>query len=190
MSLIVAVKDSSNCTIVGSDSRVTWGNTISYRPLNEPKAQKHIAAPMIIGSTGSGVVNNAIYTFLKRAKHVTQKKVKPDYLLDYAIEEFYTYLKEYLGKRGQLKTVDGAMRLPGSLLMAYMGQVVTIDTAGAVYGMSGNFTAIGSGDEVALGALEATRHMSLSTVKRVRLALKAASKHCPGVGAPFNIFRT
>ena len=52
------------------------------------------------------------------------------------------------------------------------------------------FIAMGSGREVASGALWATRNMKLSPEKRIRLAIGAASHFNSGVGGPIHVMST
>lgn len=74
----------------------------------------------------------------------------------------------------------------GSFLVGVQGRTLYRVDADFQVGRSlDGYHAIGSGDEIALGALHATR--DLPPGQRVRLALEAAAHHSTGVHGPFTV---
>jgi ATP-dependent protease HslVU (ClpYQ) peptidase subunit len=74
------------------------------------------------------------------------------------------------------------------VLVGYKNALYKIDSAFAVVHYNKPYTTIGSGREVALGALYATEpEPKLIPEHRVRKALEAAEQYCVGVRSPFTI---
>lgn len=71
----------------------------------------------------------------------------------------------------------------GSFLVGYKGRLYTIDRDFQVGIPTDQMYAIGSGQEISLGALYATKKMKPEA--RLKLALEAAAHHNAGVIAPF-----
>lgn len=93
--------------------------------------------------------------------------------------------------RAALKEIDttekGRQLMDGSMLIAFGKHLFTLD---CVYGPSecADYWADGSGEQVALGVLYATKGQKPE--KRIRTALEAASFLSQGVGPPFVLVKT
>ena len=74
-----------------------------------------------------------------------------------------------------------------AFLVGYRGRLFVVYTDYSVVEVADSFQSIGCGDEVALGALHVTQHMSLKPKHRIELALQAAADLCDGVRPPFTI---
>jgi ATP-dependent protease HslVU (ClpYQ) peptidase subunit len=72
-----------------------------------------------------------------------------------------------------------------SYLVAYNGRIYTIQNDYSVVRSSHGYAATGAGADVALGALAAL-YGTVSPKECVLRALKAATRHCPQVAAPFH----
>jgi ATP-dependent protease HslVU (ClpYQ) peptidase subunit len=73
----------------------------------------------------------------------------------------------------------------GTFLVAYLGQLFQVASDYQVGRPLDGFAAVGCGDDIALGALFASAH--LSGRDRAELALRAAERFSAGVRAPFCI---
>ena len=75
----------------------------------------------------------------------------------------------------------------GTFLVGYNGKLYTINSDYQVGIPADTFDAVGSGSDLALGAMFATKN--LEPVKRIKLALEAASTFNAGVAPPFRIVK-
>ena len=75
----------------------------------------------------------------------------------------------------------------GHFLVGVRGRLFVIESDYQVGESLDGYAAAGSGDDIARGALFATRHLDLSPEKRLTLALEAAQHHNTSVRAPFLI---
>jgi ATP-dependent protease HslVU (ClpYQ) peptidase subunit len=78
----------------------------------------------------------------------------------------------------------------GTFLVGVRGQLFTIYDDYQVARAADDFAAVGSGDQIALGALYATAGADLSPRRRVLKALAAAERFSAGVRGPFVCLRT
>jgi ATP-dependent protease HslVU (ClpYQ) peptidase subunit len=75
----------------------------------------------------------------------------------------------------------------GFFLVGLRGRLFRVESDYQVGESLDGYAAIGSGGNIALGALFVTRHLDLSPEKRLTLALEAAQHHITSVRAPFLI---
>lgn len=75
----------------------------------------------------------------------------------------------------------------GIFIVGYRRRIFRVDSDYQVAEMVHNFDAVGCGAPIALGALYATRQVSLSPRQRVHDALEAAAEFSNGVRGPFHI---
>jgi ATP-dependent protease HslVU (ClpYQ) peptidase subunit len=75
----------------------------------------------------------------------------------------------------------------GSFLVGLRGRLFQIESDYQVGVSLDGYAAIGSGDDIALGALFATRYLDMPSEQRLTLALEAAQHHIISVRAPFLI---
>lgn len=73
----------------------------------------------------------------------------------------------------------------GMMLVGIKGRLYEVDGNYALSRVADGYNAIGSGAQVALGALEVTQGEKAE--KRLEAALRASAKYCDGVLAPFTI---
>ena len=77
----------------------------------------------------------------------------------------------------------------GSFILGYRGRSFTIENDFQIGECVCNFSSVGCGQDVALGAMYATQDIKLSPKERIKLALNAAEEFSLGVRGPF-IFET
>lgn len=75
----------------------------------------------------------------------------------------------------------------GVLLVGVRGHLFRIDEDWQVGEHVDGYAAVGSGEQLSLGALAATQHLGLDPEKRVLSALEAAERHNIGVRGPFHL---
>jgi hypothetical protein len=109
----------------------------------------------------------------------------------WAVQKFVPATRTALREHGWLKK-ENDREEAGQLILAVRNRVFVIHSDHSVQESTERYTAVGSGDEVALGAIEALLHAraGLTDEDIARAALQAAAKLCTGVRAPWHFLRT
>lgn len=174
MSVVAAVVDSDGVIHMAADRLVStsdWKGAIV-----EPKVfiYKHFA----FGVTGSGRVNNVIYSSFKPPGNI---QADP---LVYMTTDFVDVLRRTLERANvdlHERDSDGERHESFDVLVGYQGKLYCVDPTFQVIQFRDNFFAIGAGSSYALGVLWRTRDYKDSE-RRVRDAVKAANYFCPSCG--------
>ncbi len=82
---------------------------------------------------------------------------------------------------------ESGRELGGVLLIGVRGRLFRVDEDWQVGEHEEGYAAVGSGEQVSLGALSATEHLGLDPEKRVLAALEAAERHNIGCRGPFHL---
>lgn len=90
-----------------------------------------------------------------------------------------------LKNNGAAVVTDNQERSESGCIIGYKGNLYTIDSSYSVLQSKDSLCAIGCGAEYALGAMSALE--GVPPKKRIRQALKIASRYSVGVSAPFNV---
>ena len=158
MTVIVAYTTKDECWMA-SDSATSDGS--SYEESVTPKIMRH-AGGGLIGSAGSWYVINLLSPLQKKKCEVQD------------IVDLIRSIKE--GPHSE--ELEGA-----SVLMAWPGRPLTVVQWGGYYfELKSPFTAIGSGEDYALGFLEGAKDGIDGTV--LKKAVAAAAKYSKSVGLP------
>lgn len=180
MTAIIAIKDKDGSMYMGCDGLVSCD---FKRPsaLSKTCVKKIGNEKMLIGCTGS-------IKDLQLIQHVfipapRSKKMNPD---KYMLSVFTVDLLEFLMENNRAWSTKND-QYESYLMVCYAGKIYFIDSAMAVVRSSAAFDACGSGAQVALGVLEATKAMDAR--KRIELGLRSAEKYIESVGRPFTIKR-
>lgn len=166
-----------NKIYVGADSAAT---TYLVQALASKKVfrQKNC----IIGYSGSLRMLNLLAYVFSVPEHPENMPVER-----YLMTVFVDALRALLKDAGSATKTNEKEESTGYFLVGYQSRLFQIGFDYSVMEILDNFNAIGSGHEVALGALHATKDMSILPQKRIELALQAASHFCSGVGGPFHV---
>lgn len=100
---------------------------------------------------------------------------------------FIDALREATRLAGNELKRDEQESITGAFLVGYRGRLFHICSDFGFTELVEGFNCIGSGGEVALGAMYATTGMPLEPQKRMMLALEAAASFCLGVRGPFYV---
>jgi ATP-dependent protease HslVU (ClpYQ) peptidase subunit len=175
MTCIVAI-GKNGVSWLGGDSAATSGD-MSKRIIGESKVfvKKNIA----FGVAGSPKILNALmntenFSMLPKFKDVeslVHNGIVP--LVKKSLDEFECI-------------AEGMFE--GAILFGAKGKVFRLESNFQVISCIHNFDSIGSGSDIAMGSLYATK--SMSPRKRITLALEASADNNAGVCAPFNIVST
>jgi ATP-dependent protease HslVU (ClpYQ) peptidase subunit len=161
---------------IGGDSQATRNGTKVL--MTDGKVAQN--GEFLIGVSGTA-------RFCTLARHTFQPPgLSADADVDeYMAAEFADAWRACLKENGASSAEDGLETFDGMLLIGVRGRLYEIDGCFAVIRPLDSYSAVGSGDNIALGALHATAGMPPE--KRIRLALAAAEKWDDGVAAPFHI---
>lgn len=105
---------------------------------------------------------------------------------EFMVADYTKFIRKVFKKGGFLKKVD-EKESAGEYLVGYKGHLFHINSDFAVIESVGLFSAAGSGESYALGAMHVMSGLSLSPTERLRRAKEAAAWFDAYVRAPFTI---
>lgn len=117
--------------------------------------------------------------------HVSCDKIVMQDPLHYLIMTYIPAVREAFQLHGYL-WVENARESAGQFLVALSGRIFCIDSNFQVLEPDEPYTAIGSGEAYALGALYATYKEDTDPMSLCRVALEAAAAFASSVRAPFD----
>lgn len=174
MTCIVGITDQGN-VYIGGDSAAVGGYVVTIRA--DPKVFR--IGSFLIGFTTSFRMGQLI----RYAFHPPEIPEGMD-VFQYMVTLFIESLRECL-KAGGYAQRNADQESGGSFLVGYAGRLFSVDTDYQVAESASEYAAVGSGAEVALGALYATRGQMPE--QQIKTALEAAVRHTAYVYAPFVI---
>lgn len=167
---------------IGGDSASTAKNFDQSTNIN-PKV--FFNGPFLLGFAGSWRFGALVRYSFKPPKR--KRGVKD---LAFLSTDFVDALREVLSSKGSMeKEEDSEVETGNPLLIGYNGHLYEMDDYFAVSVPSRGFSAIGSGNNPALGSLYSTRSLT-DQDSRVTEALYASSLFCAAVRPPFTILHT
>lgn len=177
MTCVVGMIKKNGDIIVGADSCGSAGDSIISR--KDPKV--FIKDEMIFGFAGSFRMGNILHYKFQIPKR-PRKMSANDYMNSVFIDE----IRLCLTKHGLTKIENNVESIEGCFLVGYRGVIYCVESDLQVGIHEDDYIAIGSGADLASGALFATEK-SEDCGGRVITALKAAAKFNSGVKPPFKI---
>ncbi len=189
MTCIVAVTDGTR-VVIGGDSAATGGGQLRLRATRKV---------FRVGSYAVGYSTS--YRMGQLVRFRTELPDPPhgadaDDLERFMVAEFVEVLREALTAGGFAKTMrrvldsgltEEGQERGGLLLVGVGGQIFEIRQDYQVVRPMAQYSAIGVGDLVALGALRALEERDdLALQDRARLALEASAEYCSKVRGPFH----
>lgn len=165
---------------IGADSLATTG--CIEQEMTSPKVFRCEERACLIGYSGT----------VRMANLLQHKFVPPEHPAEMTVECYLTTLfvdslRATLKEAGTAAKTNEQEVSTGSMLVGYRGGLYKIGYDYGLMAATAGFDAVGSGEEIALGAIHATMAMKLQPLKRIRLALEAAADLCRGVRGPFVI---
>lgn len=176
MTCIVGVVDREGRVWMGGDARASMGWV--KQQLSGPKVFRN--GPMLLGGTGALRSLQLLQYALTVPEHPEGLSIE-----GYLSTTFVNAVRECFKAAGLASKTNEQESHNGAILVGYRGTLAQIDSGYGVLLSAHGYDAVGSGAEVALGALYATEE--LPARHRVRLALEAATRFSTGVGGPFTI---
>ncbi|MPL61810.1 hypothetical protein SDC9_07399 [bioreactor metagenome] len=185
MTVVVAIKDkTNNDIIIGSDTMVTGGN-LKYE-MDEPKffivEIPHGTLPnsektkIIVGEAG----RVSILEYIRRVFKPPVWNRKTQDFNTYMLDKFFPNFKDLLKKKsyvGKNEKDNGSIDIFSHLLIIHENEFYTMWEDLGFCRETGDFFAIGSGKQVALGSLHSTKEFIYDNPKaRVEKAILAAGE--------------
>ena len=181
MTCIVGMVHDKGVTM-GCDSQVTSGWTHSTLSKDSPKVFRK--GDMLIGTTGT----------LRMLQLAHYALVIPDHppemdCIAYLATLFADAVRECFKNAGHAMKDKEQESNDGNLLIAYRGRLFSLGSYYSVSESAIGYDSVGSGEQVALGAMHMSAHMGemITTDKRILWALEAASEFSSDVRGPYVI---
>lgn len=174
MTCIVGIAEGGKVCI-GGDSAGVSGYTVTVR--SDPKVFR--TGAFLVGFTTS-------YRMGQLLRYAFHAPVQPEGVdtFEYMVTLFVETIRECLKTGGYAKK-ELEQETGGSFLVGYAGHLFQIDNDYQVGECAEGYMAVGSGKEIALGALYVTRGQAPHA--RVEAALAAAAHHTAYICGPFVI---
>lgn len=175
MTCIVGIVD-DNTVYIGGDSAGIAGNNICIRA--DEKVFKN--GPYLIGFTSSFRMGQLLRFDLEPPKPPDNSNK----LFEFMVKEFVPATRECF-KKGGFSTIRNSEEQGGQFLIGVNGHLFSMEQDYQIGEFTDNCASVGSGMQIAQGALFATKDKSPRT--RIKIALEASAKYCTGVVGPFVI---
>lgn len=179
MTCIIGYIDKDGNVYVGADSCASNGYV--KRSRNDQKIWENDG--YLMANTGSPRVGQ----LLAHAFNPPHPKADED-LMRFMVTTFIDSVRECLSSGGIAKK-EHEVETGGTFLVAYKGRLFTIFEDYQVAESCNNYTAAGSGEEIAMGALFALEDNKMCPVDKVSVALRAAAEFNCYVQGPMIIRR-
>lgn len=174
MTCIVGLVENSK-VYIGGDSAGVAGWSLSVR--KDLKVFKN--GPFLIGFTSSFRMGQLLqYVFTPPKRHPDRD------VTAFMVVDFIDGVRSCFKSGGFAELKDSAEKA-GQFLVGYEGRLFNIDSDYQVGELVDGYAAAGCGEDIALGALFASRH--LQPTERLQVALEAAERFSAGVRGPFHI---
>jgi len=165
----------NNRVYIGGDSAAVGGLSIVAR--NDRKV--FVTGDFVMGFTSSFRMGQLLAFGFNPPK----PRVGDD-IMSYMVGDFIDAARARMKAGGFAKVVNGEDQ-GGTFLVGYKGRLFVVHGDFQVGESIHGYDAVGCGDDIALGALSASKGMAPRL--RINQALKAAETHSAGVRAPFHI---
>lgn len=176
--------ESNGVIYMGADSAGIDSSSLSISTRVDEKVFVAETNDFIMGFAGSFRVGQ----LLRYASDLPEQSNKKDDMA-YMVTDFVDSIKNAQRDHGALRRDSEIEEHDAEFLVGYKGKLYIIESDFQVCRPIENYAAIGSGAQVALGALYALRDSSISPQNKIQLALNAASEYCAGVRPPFVILK-
>lgn len=183
MTCIVAIKH-EGAVYIGSDAGAVDPSNYSMHVQDDPKSFKLSGeVEMIIGYSGSWRAGQLIRYSLTLPEHSPKKTD-----MAYIVTDVVDALMELLRSNNTLKKENEKEETDADIVIGYRGEIYVVDGNFAVMKPMNGYVAIGSGGDIALGALYASglTQKKMSPKERLKLALEASATFTAGIMPPFN----
>ena len=181
MTCIVGLVDGEK-VYIGGDSVSVDGHRATIR---DQEKVFHVGE-FLIGAGGS-----ARFGDLLRFAFNPPKRPDTGGIVKYLVNDFADAIRETVKQHGNGYSDKDREFTGGDFLVGYRGRLFAVYSDYQVARPVDRYIAVGSGGEVATGAMYATEHVgAYDPESRIKLALKAAERHTAYVRSPFYVLST
>lgn len=197
MTCIVGLVAENGAVWVGGDSAITsdrWDLRFTRSPKvvrrQVPQVGTLLEAPtrpLLLGTAGAARMRQLLSCALEVPGHPDGMPVET-----YLATLFVDAVRACFKAGGYARRESDQEQHDGIFLLAYAGHLVTVTSDYLVFESRDTYEAIGSGGELARGALAALESVGRCTLdylprRRIEIALLAAARHNASVAGPFHI---
>jgi len=182
MTCIIGLKH-GNDVYIGGDSKLTGSISGTIQTVSQPKVFR-LGYEFIVGCSGSCRVQQII----EHVFHPPCREYNETSDISYLVKSFIPALRNILKDnwKEDLKTEEWG---GPSLLLGYKGNIYEICADFQITSFLDDMATIGSGYQVALGAMEVARKF-LGPSESILAALEATATYINSVGPPFTIIKS
>lgn len=183
MTAIIGLVDADGTVYMGGDSAGTTSQGDQSVLANQKVFFPELGPWFVIGCCGTF----RLAQVLKYSFQPPRPPAKDVELEGFMATTFVEAVKECFRETGIMNTEPGGAESGHSFLVGYQGRVFKIEDNFQVLYDAKNYTAIGTGEAVAMGALFASEGLAKAD-ERVMLALRAAAYYNAMVREPFSLY--
>lgn len=179
MTCIAAIKKDGKVFIAGD--RAGTGGYVQHNQ-SEPKIFQ--VGEFLIGYSGC-------YRMAQIVRYHTHlpKPREDQEIVEFIVTEIVSSIRRAMIDQGANSKERGADMQGGGIIIGYRGRIFRIESNYQVFGSNDDYTAMGSGGEVALGALYALRSSKESPKRKLKTAIHAANYHTPYCGYDVDVMQ-
>jgi ATP-dependent protease HslVU (ClpYQ) peptidase subunit len=183
MTCIIGLEE-DGVVYIGGDSAGVEADSLSICGRADEKVFLTDDGEFAMGFSGSFRIGQ----LLRYALVPPEQSVKKDDMA-YMVTDFIDALRAMQKDKGSMKKENELEEHEAGFIVGYRSKLYVVESDFQVGRPIENYTAVGCGAQIALGAMYATREMELDPEVRINLALEAASEYSAGVRSPFHIVR-
>ena len=174
---------SKNTVYIGGDSAGVSGDSIRRR--KDVKVFELANGSMVLGFTTSFRMGQLLRYGFKVPLHPEDMDD-----MEYLCTKFVDAIRKRFKDGGWLERKND-MECGGTFLLGYRGKLFYVGSDFQVGESVDGYDAVGSGKEIAIGALAALANMDdITPEDKIIMSLEASEKFNSGVSSPFNIVKT
>ena len=181
MTCIVAIEQEGTIYL-GGDSAASEPATLALRILHEPKVFRN--GEMIMGCCSSLRIQQLM-------QHSLVLPARTEYQddLEYLVTDFIDAVRAVQRDKGVQKKENEFEEHDAQFLLGYRGNIYYVEDDYQVYRTNEPWAAVGSGSDLALGALYALKGSKCTPEEKIQIALEAAESYNAGVRRPFYVLK-
>lgn len=183
MTCIVGLEENGT-VFIGADSASIAPETLEICRRADEKVFLTDDGNFILGFAGSFRIGQ----LLRYALVPPPQKVDQDDMA-YLVTDFIDAVRTMQKDKGSLKKENEVEEHEAMFLLGFNGKLYVVEGDFQVGRPVDNFMSVGSGANIALGAMHATKDLGIPAEKRIILALEAATEFSAGVRAPFHVLK-
>lgn len=167
---------------MGADSA---GTNVNFKQRTRLDKKVFINGEFIIGFTSSFRMGQLLKYKLNPPKYISE--IHGD-IFKYMCTHFIDSLRQCL-KEGGYAQIDKGEESGGCFLVGFRGRLFEIESDFQVGENADKYSAVGCGEEYALGTLYSLKDKKMTAAEQIKSALACAEYFSAGVRGPFNILK-